>query len=186
MNQLTILIPTLPQRAHMLSELIGELMRQGQPRELIFTDDHTDITIGVKRNDMMALVETSHMAFFDDDDWPGPNYITRNMEGVTGDYDCCSLTGCITTDGQNLKTFIHSIEYTEMFEHDGIYYRPPLHINVIKTALAKQCVFPDWKYSEDSNFCFQLRDKGLLKREYLIDEVIYYYRYISDKKRAGL
>lgn len=131
---------------------------------------------------MMARVNTSHMVFHDDDDLPGPNYLQRMLEGVEKDADCCSLHGIITTDGANPKHFYHSIQHKEMFERDNVYYRPPNHINCIKTELAKQCVFPDWQRSEDSNFCFQLVHKGLLKTEHVIDEVIYNYLYVSDKK----
>lgn len=182
--KLTILIPTLPTRAHFFDRLAAELLNQSRDQYPVFfrSDHDTACSIGVKRERMKGLVDTPYMAFFDDDDLPGPNYIARLFEGIAIGVDCCSLHGIITTDGQNPKHFYHSIAYTEMFERDNAYYRPVMHINCIKTELAKQCVFPDWQRSEDSNFCFQLRDKGLLKTEHVIDEVIYNYLYVSDKK----
>lgn len=181
--KLTILIPTLPTRKEFFYRLVQELLNQrgDLPVKLVSAED-TDCSIGVKRQRMMMGVNTPYMAFFDDDDLPGPNYIARVMEGISMGVDCCSLHGIITTDGKDPKHFYHSIAYTEMFERDKMYYRPPNHINVIKTELAQQCVFPDWQRSEDSNFCFQLRDKGLLKTEHQIPEVIYNYLYVSDKR----
>lgn len=130
----------------------------------------------------MSNVDTPYMCFHDDDDLPGPNYIKHIMEGIDKGVDCCSIHGIITTDGRNPKHFYHSIKYDRFFEEDNVYYRCPNHLNVIKTELAQQCVFPDWVRSEDSNFAFQLQAKGLLKTEHYIDEVIYHYLYIQDKK----
>lgn len=181
--KLSILIPTLPTRISMMNRLVDELSRQAEDSPVIFiVNNDTDCSIGVKRNRMMEKVNTEYMAFFDDDDMPGPNYIKHLMEGIEKGVDCCSLTGIITTDGKDPKMFIHSIDYTEMFERDNVYYRPPMHINCIKTEHCKQCVFPDWQRSEDSNFCFQLVHKGILKTEHKISEVIYNYLYVSDKK----
>lgn len=183
--KLTILIPTLPQRKDFYDRLRAALAYQALDTGLYFKvqdDDDTNCSIGVKRQRMMMKVDTPYMAFFDDDDMPGPNYLKHLFEGIEKGVDCCSLHGIITTDGKDPKHFYHSIQYTEMFERDNVYYRPIMHINCIKTELAQQCVFPDWQRSEDSNFCFQLRDKGLLKTEHQIPEVIYNYLYVSDKR----
>lgn len=183
---LTILIPTLPKRESFLDRLHSELSRQ--IRDIpsacvsINTNYDTTIDIGTKRNRMMAEVDTEYMAFFDDDDMPGPNYIKHLMEGINKGVDCCSLTGIITTDGANPKKFIHSIQYTEMFERDNTYFRPVMHINCLKTEHARQAVFPEWRFSEDSKWALDLMAKGVLKTEHRIDEVIYNYLYVSDKR----
>lgn len=183
---LTILVPTLPKRSEFLSRLHNELSRQicENPSACVrlHVNADTDIDIGTKRNRMMAEVDTEYMAFFDDDDMPGPNYIKHLMEGIVKGVDCCSLTGIITTDGANPKKFIHSIEYTEMFEQDNTYYRPIMHINCLKTEYARQAVFPEWRFSEDSKWALDLMAKGVLKTEHKIDEVIYNYLYVSDKR----
>jgi hypothetical protein len=179
MSTLTILIPTLPARKHfydkLTTHLLAQLERNDYHGDVILTPDiSTDCSIGVKRNRLMDTVWTDYACFIDDDDRIADNYIKLVMDGIATNPDCCSLNGIITTDGKDHKPFIHSIEYTEFFERDGVYYRCPNHLNTIKTELAKQCPFPDWQRSEDSNFAFQLRDKGLLKTEYKINEVLYY------------
>lgn len=148
----------------------------------IISDDRTGISIGAKRKDMVAAVTGEYMCFIDDDDRIADNYIELVMAGIATNPDCCSLNGIMTTDGKDPKPFIHSIDYNEFFERDGVYYRCPNHLNTIRTELARQCPFPDWQRSEDSNFAFQLRDKGLLKVEYKIQETLYYYDYVSDKR----
>jgi hypothetical protein len=185
--KLTILIPTLPQREHFLDRLTKELVRQCEdgfyPEAIMRTNHATDICIGTKRNRMMAQVDTEYMAFFDDDDMPGPNYIKHLMEGIDKGVDCCSLTGIYTKDGQNPTKFIHSIKYDTLFTgDDGIFYRPPMHINCLKTEHARKAVFPEWRTSEDSKWAMDLQHTGVLKTEHWIEEPIYNYLYVSDKK----
>lgn len=183
---LTILVPTLPSRSAFLTRLKTELSRQISESDLcivIHENDNTSIDIGTKRNCMMAEVVTEYMAFFDDDDMPGPNYIKHLMDGVAKGVDCCSLTGIYTKDGHSPTKFIHSIKYDNLFTgDDGIFYRPPMHINCIKTEHARKAIFPQWRTSEDSKWAMDLQHTGVLKTEHWIDEVIYNYLYVSDKR----
>lgn len=187
--KLSILIPTLPKRKEFYNRIAGQLLEQfksfsqlGDYSTEVISNDETDISIGVKRNKLMAQATGEYICFIDDDDRIAYNYIQLVMEGIATNPDCCSLNGIITTDGKDPKPFKHSIEYAEMYERDGMYYRPVNHLNVVRSSIAKQMVFPDWQRSEDSNYCFQLRDSGLLKVEYKIDPVLYYYDYVSDKR----
>lgn len=185
--KLSILIPTLPSRdkffVHMLSQVYSQAFKLNALRYIqVVIDDETGCSIGVKRNNLMAKARGEYLCFIDDDDRIADNYIKLVMEGIDTNPDCCSLNGIITTDGKDPKPFRHSIDYAEMYERDGVYYRPPNHLNTVRASIAKQMVFPDWQRSEDSNYCFQLRDSGLLKVEYKIEPVLYYYDYVSDKR----
>lgn len=184
--KLTILIPTLPGRAAFFERLTTELFRQMSETGAQFrisANDDTEIDIGTKRNLMMNVVETEYMAFFDDDDMPGPNYIKHLMEGIAKGVDCCSLTGIYTVDGQNPTKFVHSIRYDKLFTgDDGVFYRPVMHINCLKTEHARRVAFPSWRYSEDSKWAMDLMHLGELKTEHVIEEVIYNYLYVSDKR----
>lgn len=185
MSKLSILIPTVPGREHFMDRIMEQVTKQAAiwPEvELLWSIGVRNVSIGMRRNELVARVQTEYMCFIDDDDRIADNYISLAMAGIATNPDCCSLSGIITTDGKDPHKFIHSIDYDEFFERDGIYYRCPNHLNVIKTELARQCPFPDWQRSEDSNFAFQLRDKGLLKKEYKINETLYYYDYVTDKR----
>lgn len=189
---LSILVPTLPGRIEFHKRLQDQLaasmytycqkMGADEQNIEIITHDATDISIGVKRNILLQEAQGKYICFIDDDDRIADNYIDLVMAGIATNPDCCSLNGIITTDGKDPKPFKHSIDYKEMYEQDGVYYRPPNHLNVVRSSIAKQMVFPDWQRSEDSNYCFQLRDSGLLKVEYKIEPVLYYYDYITDKR----
>lgn len=149
--------------------------------EVLLNSDR-GITIGEKRNCMMAQATGKYVCFIDDDDLVSEDYIKLIMEGIVNDVDCCGLTGLYKPDNAKQQTFIHSNKYTEFFEKDGILIRCPNHLNTIKREHALKCPFPPWDRSEDSHYAFQLRDKGLLKTEHSIDKIIYFYEYVSDKR----
>lgn len=183
--KLSILIPTIPSREHFMDKIMRQVTDQvaiWPEAEICWTIGPPNISIGKRRNELMSLALGEYICFIDDDDRIADNYIEMVMAGIATNPDCCSLNGIITTDGKDPKPFKHSIDYKEMYEQDGVYYRPPNHLNVVRSSIAKQMVFPDWQRSEDSNYCFQLRDSGLLKVEYKIEPVLYYYDYISDKR----
>lgn len=186
--KLSILIPTVPGREHFFDRLMSELNRQIHPGdkrydvEIVYSVGDKSVSVGKRRNELVDLAKGEYICFIDDDDRIADNYIELVMAGIATNPDCCSLNGIITTDGKDPKPFIHSIDYNEFFERDGVYYRCPNHLNTIRTELARQCPFPDWQRSEDSNFAFQLRDKRLLKKEYKIPETIYFYDYVTDKR----
>lgn len=192
--KLSILIPTLPTRRKWYKSIASQVSTQlnalttrdkinyWELVELVDPNEQVDITIGAKRNEMMSRATGEYLVFVDDDDRIADNYIELVMAGIATNPDCCSLNGIITTDGKDPKPFKHSIDYKEMYEQDGVYYRPPNHLNTVRSSIAKQMVFPDWQRSEDSNYCFQLRDSGLLKVEYKIPETLYFYDYITDKR----
>ena len=187
--KLSILIPTVPGREtffdrmvkHVSSQTIDHYLKHGVDIE-IRSDKATDISIGIKRNLLLQEARGEYICFIDDDDRIADNYIELVMAGIATNPDCCSLNGIITTDGKDPKPFKHSIDYDSMYERDGVYYRPPNHLNTVRASIAKQMVFPDWQRSEDSNYCFQLQASGLLKVEYKIAPVLYFYDYVSDKR----
>jgi glycosyltransferase involved in cell wall biosynthesis len=190
--KLSILVPTLPTRIEFRQRLVDLLTSSvyaytrtlGEREEEVefITEDTTSISIGVKRNKMLQAATGEYICFIDDDDRIADNYIELVMAGIVTNPDCCSLNGIITTDGKDPKPFKHSIDYDSMYERDGVYYRPPNHLNTVRASIAKQMVFPDWQRSEDSNYCFQLQASGLLKVEYKIEQTLYFYDYVSDKR----
>lgn len=189
MSTLSILIPTLPKRQFVFNRLINQIFDQARECDLtneieVVVDDMLEPSIGAKRNILLQRATGDYICFIDDDDRIADDYLKLIFSALYQyQPDCCSLHGIITTDGKNPKHFYHSIKHESMYEADGVYYRPPNHLNVVKRELAQQCVFPDWKFAEDSNYCFQLLHKKLLKTEAVIEPVLYYYDYIQDKAR---
>lgn len=184
MIKLSILIPTVPGREHFMDRIMDQVGKQAAswPEvEIVWSIGLHSVSIGMRRNELMTRAAGDYICFIDDDDRIADNYIELIMAGIATSPDCCSLNGVITTDGKDPKPFKHSIDYASMYERDGVYYRPPNHLNTVRASIAKQMTFPDWQRSEDSNYCFQLQASGLLKVEYKIEPVLYYYDYVSDK-----
>lgn len=182
--KLSILIPTLPKRAHMLAELMASLQKQiaheGAEVEIL-TDSRTGISIGEKRNKLLQAASGDYLCFVDDDDMVSDYYIYCIMSALQSNPYCCSLNGVITTDGRNPKRFINSIKYNSYFESDGVYYRPPNHLNVIRASIAKQFEFNDSSFGEDTDWAMRICRAGVLKTEAEIEDTLYFYRYISNK-----
>lgn len=148
---------------------------------LINTNEHN--TIGKKRNELLDKAKGKYVCFFDDDDQPGKNYIFTLMRGIEEDPDCISLRGIMTTDGQNPELFEHSIKYSSWKTTDNTikYERNPNHLNCIRASIAKQFAFPEINHGEDHKWSQKLQESGLLKKEYYTEEILYHYKYVTNK-----
>jgi hypothetical protein len=62
-----------------------------------------------------------------------------------------------------------------------IYERYPNHLNCIKSNIAKQIEFTDKNFSEDTDYADMLFASGLIKNEFTIDKILYYYLYATKK-----
>jgi hypothetical protein len=184
---LAILIPTLYQNATLYDRVHAELQKQigDQPVIIIPELDNRTLTTGAKRNLLLdkarALQTVTHVAHFDDDDLPGPNYIKHGMETVEGDYDCCELWGQYYENNKQMNPFHHSIAHDHWWQDDAFYYRNPNHLNFIKLSLLDDIKFQDKTIGEDGHFSIDLQKLGVLRREKPCGEIIYHY-FAGNKK----
>jgi glycosyltransferase involved in cell wall biosynthesis len=190
--ELSILIPTLNYRVLMFTELYNELLAQVSANsawgkvEVLYHNDSI-LTIGEKRNSLLYRSSGKYVAFVDDDDWVSKDYVKLLLEAISKRPDCVSLRGVITVDGENPEIFEHSIKYPawQTIENpsNGVkYVRCPNHLNCIKASIAKQFKFPEISHGEDRIWSEAVYASGKLKSEIYLDEVLYHYKYISDKK----
>lgn len=178
---LSLLIPTMQSRSALLSVLLQELERQIADRQVEILVDKSDGTTGAKRNRLLQLASGKYIAFIDDDDAVSHRYIDLILEAVKDNPDCLSLIGVMTTNGKNPVKFYHSTKYNSYFEKDGAYYRPPNHLNVIRSEIAKRYPFPDKTFGEDTEWAMKLCSDCVLRHQVEIDEVLYYYQYKTGK-----
>lgn len=188
MIQLAILIPTMPERAHTRLRLIDALWLQISTLQahdevkILFEESKHEKqggpTTGKKRN---ILKQRAHemgaqaIAYFDDDDMPGTNYIKKNLEGVKAGFDVCELWGQIYFSGKPGNQFHHSIIHDHWYQDKKYYYRNPNHISTIRLDLIKDIWFRDQTIGEDGHFSIDLQKSGVLKNEFKIPEVTYHY-----------
>ena len=176
----SILILTIPSRQHKLQSLLNELDKQitnSNLKDIEVLVNGEDGSIGKKRNDLLKKAKGDYVCFIDDDDRISPDYIVKIYRGLLDEPDCISLIGIMTVNGKGQKRFIHSLKYNSYFEKAGTYYRPPNHLNTIKRELALKVKYPDINFGEDTDWAMKLSQSGLLKKEYKINTVLYYYRF---------
>ncbi len=180
----SILICTLFEREKHFSELYNKLLKQIQVNnleekiEILSFKDNREFSVGHKRSCLLKKSRGMYINFIDDDDDIHENYIQMIYEKLKNRPDCVSLFGIITFNGDYPTSFIHSIQYNHYFEKDGVYYRPPNHLNTIKRSVASQFLFPNISFSEDTSWAMQIAESGLLKKEESIMIPYYFYQYV--------
>lgn len=179
MIQLSILIATMPIRAHKLANLRQVLDRQLTPEVEVITDISMNYNIGTKRNKLLALASGKYIVFCDDDDLIASDYVAKILEACKADCDCIGISGVITTNGAQERCWHISKDYQEWFERALVYYRTPNHISPVKRELALLAGFPEISFSEDYEYSMRLLP--FLKTEKKIEGILYYYRYESKR-----
>ena len=181
----SILICTIPSRIHMFVQLINNIAKLKQKSKLtieVLSNNKENISIGEKRNLLLAKCHGTYSCFIDDDDNITDDYFSVIEESGLS-YDCISLNGMMYTNGVKNRPFYHSLKYDHWFEDDNGYYRNPNHLNPMKTSIMRQIGFVRINFKEDLDFSKRLQASGLLKTEYSHDKLQYIYLYISNKPK---
>jgi glycosyltransferase involved in cell wall biosynthesis len=141
------------------------------------------MSIGEKRNKLLEMSRGKYVAFVDDDDDISIDYIKLLLEAAQSHCDCASLKGEYSVDGVFDGIFEHSLKYDkwETTNDEIKYLRFPNHLNMIRSNIAKQFKFPEKNFSEDFDWSTEIHKSGLLKTEYYIPEILYFYNFISKK-----
>jgi hypothetical protein len=176
---ISVLICTIPNRHEQFMTLLDDIENHKKNTDLriqVLFDSRTDISIGKKRNDLLNRATGNYVAFIDDDDKITPDYFKVVKEAIeSGDYDSISLIGRYYINNVYQRTFYHSIKYDEWFDDKDGYYRPPNHLNPIKNLIVRQIMFSDMSHGEDKDFSMRLKEKELIKSEYVHDNIQYLY-----------
>lgn len=182
---LNILIPTIESRKDQYQRLRDRIQAQidssNAPVKIISLIDSAKMLVGQKRNILLEHSTAKYVIFCDDDDNVPHNYIHLLVKAARENKDCANLIGQITTNGVNPQRFEHSIKYDSWFTKDNIHYRPPNHLNMIRSSIAKQFKFPEINRGEDMDWSMQIQKSGLLKTEAQIEDIIYFYLFDTNK-----
>ena len=129
---------------------------------------------------MLSLARGNYTNFLDDDDDVHDQYIEMIYQRIMRNPDVVELRGILTWIGGNPRTFIHSIQYNSYFEKNGVYYRPPNHLNTMKRSIAQSFLFATdpvvGNQGEDTKWAMEIARSKLLKTEEPLTIPYYFYR----------
>jgi len=191
---LSILIPTVKERADSFHELLTFLQQQILDHhmqdvvEIKFLSDNKEMTIGEKRNKLYRMATGDYSWQIDDDDWVHYEAILQIVDALRDNPDCVGFKELCIFDGRRVESSNFSIRYPGWLDnYDGFnHVRTPFFKTPIKTRLCLQCPIPHIRFGEDHEFSKMIHP--LLEKEAYIDEFIYQYRHNSSphNQRYGI
>lgn len=165
---LSVLIPTLPERAQLFRALYGRLQVQaeGQPVELLALLDNKVMSVGRKRQALLDMAIGDYIVFIDDDDTVVDDYVQEILLAIR--------------QNPGVDVIIHPIEFRRSYRDPwslsyyylketyqtardlpgGDYIGPPPHTVPWRRELVKDCKFPEKNFGEDSAWVTQARNKA--------------------------
>lgn len=192
--KLSILIPTVIERAEQFHKLRTFLLRQiidfelEDKVEIIFKQDNKEISVGKKRDLLYGEANGEYSWMIDDDDTVHYQAIPLIIDKLNGIVDCVGFKELCIFDGKRVESSNFSLQYGGWADNeDGFnHVRTPFFKTPIKTALCKHVGVIDNRFGEDHDFA--IRIKPYLKTEAYIDEFLYIYRHNSSphNQRYGI
>lgn len=176
----SVLIPTIPGREEGLRNLLSSI-REKVSRiapelrvEYCVRFDNREMSIGLKREELLQKCLGKYMSFIDDDDDITDAYIEDLVQTIQGNYPVMRLRGQISQ-----YTFTHSLEnkLSDKMAKDGVFIRPPNHLNPMMSDVAKLVHFRDSIRGEDLDWTIRLAKSGFLTNEYTSDPSRIHYIY---------
>lgn len=162
-KSISILIPSVPERAAQYEALIYELDRQ---RQEIYSTHPTlgtieilglitesvlngGETVGEKRNKLVQSATSDYLCFIDDDDNVAPNYLEQLLRATRLDVDCITFNTLFKND--NYWTVIEMKLGSKNKEASPNYpvRRNIWHTCPIRSSIAKEHEFSKLNHNED-------------------------------------
>lgn len=144
--QLSILIPSVPERMPFLNKLLPELNRQTlhKPVEILVHIDNKKSVIAHKRNNLLSQAKGRFISFIDDDDRISPNYIDTLLATIeqVPHADCIVFDVEVTINGGPPKLAKYDKDYT-FGEDENYYYRKPNHLMCYAKKIASRHLFKE-------------------------------------------
>lgn len=186
--KLSILIPSLEERALQLSNILAAIYGQiyinkaDKDVEVLTLVDNRQKTTGEKRNMLLDWAIGEYIAFIDDDDEISRDYIKLVLQAIETGPDVVGMRLRHYKDGVHYGNTIHSIMFKEWENIPGTngiwtFNRCPNHLNPVKRIHALKVKFLKLTIGEDREYSYILRRH--LSSEVMIESPIYFYMEIS-------
>lgn len=188
MNSLTILIPTVVDRAEKFQRLVDclapQIIKYGGDVQVLVLWNNYERQIGAVRQKLLEEADSSYVVFIDDDDLVTDDYVDTIYPLLDG-VDYIGYKVAFYDNGRKVnKPVIHSIKNTGWYDDDSGFYRRGVHINPVlrKIALKGRYDMGDYRAEtprpEDETYHKNI-DK-YLKTENFIDREMYIYHQTDD------
>lgn len=184
--KLSILIPSIPSRLHMMSRLFEKISSQIGDRqvEILSLLDNKRRSIGLKRDALVQSSNGRYLTFVDDDDDVATDYVDSILPALDSGSDVVVFKQQVTLNGGN--PFI--VDFDIHHPNDATYFyvknkvkvyqdirRRPFHSCVWKGDLARKVRFPDASFGEDWHWCERLLES--VRTQTKIDKVLHFYNF---------
>lgn len=190
MIQLSILIPTVPERAEQFKRLHDYVMDQAIRTltshemlgkiEVLYDDSPLFMnggpTIGAKRNALVKRAEGKYLCFLDDDESVPPDYVETLLRMCLVNQDICTFRALV-----KMQTFWALVDMRLAFKlNDQInpnftVRRPPWHCCPVRSVYAKSFEFKDINNAED--FEWMERVLSCCTSEAHTDQILFQYNH---------
>jgi len=188
--KLSILICTVPSRFESLEALTDELNYQivASAVEFIYLGDNKRMSVGAKRNNLLALARGEWLSFVDDDDMVDLNYVKTLLETINNhpDKKVICFEGTQNTNGKTDLNFKFNRKYgmNHRVVNDGPQFRGmmPNHLCVWKSEIAKKERFQEVNLGEDHRWASAMMEHYTEEDQVLLDDFLYHYEF--DKQNS--
>jgi len=180
----SILILTIPERAHLLARLIQCLMPQVSGHkdiEVLVKTFDTKRGIGDNREALRQMASGEYINFIDDDDLVASDYVAQIYALLDG-VDYVSFPVQMYTDGEPSWKFTYSLGCPGPYGAMAL-WRDLSHLHPMRRELSL-AVPMEGDRLEDLRWVNRLREEGIVRTEHNIPEPLYHYYYLTRKVEA--
>ena len=189
---LSILIPTLPQRAALLRRLRTQLEPQVAARptsvEVLTLMDDGAMPTGTKRNQLVQMACGRYVAFVDDDDRISPDYIQTLLDGIQSEPDAVCIRGVYKELGTGRSGEFIDIPYQPQgcvtSGSSVSYLRGIQHLDAVRRDIALAVPYPAKWIDEDREWTRAMQLTGKVEQWREVDHPIYHYDDLTPKPVA--
>lgn len=180
---LSVLIPSIPNRAIKLASLMACLSAQDDPRlEVIVLTDNKRRHLGAKRNEMMRMAQGEYVCHIDDDEMLAPDFLAALAPELVYGADLVHYDAGVSLNGSpefRVTTILGAQPEQPRHLSDGRYsdiVRPPWHWCCWRTEFARRFKFPEhFDGAEDWFWLRQALPEVTSARR--VDRVLFHHRF---------
>ena len=192
MKTLSLLIPTIKSRKHLLNRLYDHLQPQLTTEvEVLIEEDDGEAQIGHKRNLLLKRAQGEYVAFIDDDDLVSPNYVHSILTALEsrpdvvgfklGRYSNGEYKGYTVLSTTEAAKDPDQVGFSINLSQPSKLLHRTIHLNPTKRSIALLYEFQNTSAGEDIAWANKIASH--IKSEVYVDEILYNYHWVAHNLR---